>query len=389
MSDETDIEAVDWPSVDDALPVEEGGPIARTGFSYQDEIAVSFLLDMLECPDIEKIHCETHDDILVVRANLGAPERIAEFVQVKAGEPDQLWSVATLCQRKKGKAGTSIFETSLARDRHKEETRFRIVTLRDVNSDLKLLTYDVDAPARNPDGDKCRTLLAAIEERCPGSSSDKGNCADYWIANCRWDVRHNEATIRKENLLRLIELSGREGRALLFDQAELLLGELRRRVKAAGDAKWSSEKHKKIILRTELRAWWETRTEELISGASAPSGGKLRGKMEEATLPQDVVELAVDLRRRYAKFSRTPRYMEAELGESLQDRVKAEVVSLRSRLVAGELNLDGPGFHALCVERLDAINASREPGADDQSAFLKGCMYDIADRCMIRFVRPL
>lgn len=106
MSYETDIEAAEWPSIDDARPVEEGGPIARTGFSYQDEIAVSFLLDMLECPDIEKIHCETHDDILVVRTNVGAPERIAEFVQVKAGEPDQLWSVAILCQRKKGKAGT-------------------------------------------------------------------------------------------------------------------------------------------------------------------------------------------------------------------------------------------------------------------------------------------
>ena len=36
-----------WPSVDDAKPMEEGGPIARKGFNYQDEIAVSFLLDMM------------------------------------------------------------------------------------------------------------------------------------------------------------------------------------------------------------------------------------------------------------------------------------------------------------------------------------------------------
>ena len=37
-----------WPSVDDAKPIEEGGPVARKGFNYQDEIAVSFLLDMME-----------------------------------------------------------------------------------------------------------------------------------------------------------------------------------------------------------------------------------------------------------------------------------------------------------------------------------------------------
>lgn len=56
-----------YPSVDDAKPMEEGGPIARKGFNYQDEIAVSFLLDMMDDQSIIKIHCETHDDILIVR----------------------------------------------------------------------------------------------------------------------------------------------------------------------------------------------------------------------------------------------------------------------------------------------------------------------------------
>ncbi|WP_159460267.1 dsDNA nuclease domain-containing protein [Tistlia consotensis] len=388
MSDNTHIHPVEWPSVDESLPVEEGGPVARTGFNYQDEIAVGFLLDMLERSDIEKIHCETHDDILVVRTHESAAERIAEFVQVKAGEPKHLWSVAGLCQRKKSKPGTSIFEISLARDKYKETALFRIVTLRDVDNDLKLLTYGADAPARQPECDDCKALLAAIEKRCPGSKSEKGNCTDYWITNCHWDVRHSEAAIKRENLLRLIKISNSEGRTLLFDQAELLLIELRRRAKAAGDAKPKSKWHEKIITQSTLRSWWEQRMEELVTGVSAPSGGKLKRKMEDAELPQDLVALALDLRRRYAKSSRTSRYMEAELGETLRDRVEAEVLSLRSKLIAGELDLDGPSFHALCVARLDKINAAREPGADDRSAFLKGCMYDIADRCMMRFVRP-
>ena len=83
-----------WPSVDEGPPEEEGGPTARTGFNYQDEIAVGFLIQMLESPSILKVHCETHDDIvLVMRDGDTAPLR-AEYVQVKASEEDKFWSVA-------------------------------------------------------------------------------------------------------------------------------------------------------------------------------------------------------------------------------------------------------------------------------------------------------
>ena len=66
------------------------GPVARTGFSYQDEIAVSFLIQMLEDPSIIKVHCETQDDILLVSESAGSKERIAEFVQVKASEQSKV-----------------------------------------------------------------------------------------------------------------------------------------------------------------------------------------------------------------------------------------------------------------------------------------------------------
>jgi len=72
----------------------------------------------------------------------------------------------------------------------------------------------------------------------------------------------------------------------------------------------------------------------------------------------------------------------------LQSQVKSEAMSLRARFFAGQLDLDGAGFHALCLERMDAVNAERPEGSEDLSAFLKGCMYDIADRCLLRFSRP-
>jgi hypothetical protein len=56
-----------WPSVDHIKPSNEGGPNARIGFNYQDEVAVSFLIEMLNDPEIIKVHLETHDDLVLVR----------------------------------------------------------------------------------------------------------------------------------------------------------------------------------------------------------------------------------------------------------------------------------------------------------------------------------
>ena len=110
--------------------------------------------------------------------------------------------------------------------------------------------------------------------------------------------------------------------------------------------------------------------------------------MIEAGLPDDLVGLALELRRTYGALARTSRYMDVDEEERLQNRVRSEALSLRSRFVAGQINLDGVGFHSLCVDRMDTINTERRQGSEDQSAFLKGCMYDIADRCLLRFGRP-
>ena len=317
----------------------------------------------------------------------GATDRTAEYVQVKASEQDKFWSVADICQQKKGKTGTSIFETSLGRDQHVEASAFRLVTLRPVVAALKLLTYELNAPSRALASDSMKALRADLEARFPGIVSRKGNGPGFWLENCRWDERHSEAAVRRDNLIRLIELGHREGRPLLIEQAEVLLEELRAIAKAASAAKWDPDRDKKIITRTALRAWWEERTHELIEGAAAKSGGILVVKMEDAELSDDLIGLAVEMRRDYAAETRTPRYLKSDDAERLRRRVRSEVVSLRARFVAGQLDLDGPSFHALCLNRMHAVNAERGPAAEDHSAFLKGCMYDITDRCLIRFTR--
>ncbi|APH56871.1 Hypothetical protein GbCGDNIH6_8221 [Granulibacter bethesdensis] len=377
-----------WPSVDDLCPTEEGGPSARTGFTYQDEIVVGFLIEMLEDVTVLKVHCETHEDAIVIRQDATSEALIAEYAQVKAEEPDQLWTVALLCEKKKT-PGSSLFETSLGRDKHSEIAHFRIVTLRQPAKALKPLTYPFKTEARVLKAEEMVALRAEIEKRFPNVKSAKGNDCGYWLQHCRWDVRNEYQAVVNENRRRLMTLAVAAGcSVLLLDQLDTLLEDLRQMAKVAGDAKWKPDRAKKIITRGRVTAWWAAKLEELAEGARRVSGGRLAEKLEAASLPAEIIALALDLRLDYAAAVRTPRYQESEEVGQLQRRVKSDALTLRTRLVSGALEATGPVFHALCVERMDAINASRPKGLEDQSAFLKGCLYDIADRCLLRFEPP-
>lgn len=381
---ETDEEA--WPSIDDAAPSEEGGPIARKGFNYQDEIAVGFVLEMLANPQLVKIHFETHDDLVLVWA-IGAPPLIAEFVQVKGAEADKLWSLADLCLRKKQAVGSSIFEKSLDRDQHDETARFRIVTLRPVVSLLTPLTYERGLEARALGCKEMVALKSDLDGRMPDVLSKRGHGTSYWLDNCLWDARHDEPTVKTQNKVRLFELMQAAGRPPLWEHLDLLLDELRKLVKTAGDAKWKPDKAKKILTREAFLVLWDACLAKLKDGATQPSGGKLTEKMNDASLTGTVVAMALDMRLDYARSVRTSRYMQPDEAGQLQGRVKSEVQTLSAKRAAGTLDLNGPAFHALCVDRMDAINASLPLDQGDRSAFLKGCMYDIADRCLLRFDR--
>lgn len=374
-----------WPSIEDTAPPEEGGPNARKGFNYQDEITVGFLIQMLEDESLSRVHCETHDDLILVWSEHTSGTHVAEYVQVKAGEPDKLWSVADLCQPK-SVPGTSLFEMSLGRDRYKETSRFRLVTLRPVVQALVPLTYPRGSPGRESESEGIQTLRGELDKRCPEAKSPKGNCRDFWLAHCCWDIRHDRETVCNDNRRRLLELSIKAHAPLLLEQLDVILDELRAWAKAAGDAKWKPDKAKKIIVRGAVEAWWASRLADIAAGRTSPSGWNLAAKLRAAALPDDMVRLAVELRRDYAAAVLATRYMEPRDMEALQGRVKSEAMSLQSRLVAGQIAMDGAEFHALCLERMDAINVASAT-AGDHAAFLQGCLYDIADRCLLRFER--
>jgi hypothetical protein len=154
MTNDVSAKPQEWPSIDDHEPDEEGGPTARSGLAYQDEIVVGMFLDMIADPSIQKIHYETHDDIVVKR--VVADVDTVEYVQVKSNEPDKLWSVTDMCAN----GYDSLCAKSLARDSHK------------------------------------------VKGKLPDVTSKKGNGIDYWLEHCSWQVCHNEDGIRRDNILK-------------------------------------------------------------------------------------------------------------------------------------------------------------------------------------------
>jgi hypothetical protein len=79
-------------SIHDLTQLESGGTTARSGFAYQDNVAVSFCVEMLADRRIESVWCEVHDDLTLIWNEQGVQE--VEFVQVKAERRDALWSTA-------------------------------------------------------------------------------------------------------------------------------------------------------------------------------------------------------------------------------------------------------------------------------------------------------
>lgn len=383
MDSDKEATPLSWPSVGDVAPIEEGGPEARKGFNYQDEIAAGFLITMLENASLLRVHCETHDDLVLLWSKQDEEE--AEYVQVKGSEQDQLWSLSKLCQ-KKTKNSDSIFEASLGRDRHKESSNFRIITIRQVNNDLVPLTYTCSSEGRTLASEKIKVVYTYLETKFPKLTSPKGNDCRFWVDHCYWDVRNDLVTAHNDNLRRLFALCNAAGIPLLLEQLEGLLDELRAWVKAAGDAKWIPDRAKKIISRADVCDWWARRLGELQATHVVSAGGQLAAKMRAVNLPEDMVSLALELRRDYATEVRSPRYMEPDRMYQLQRQVKSEVMSLRAEFMAGELQLSGQAFHAACLKRMTEIAPSSD--GNDIAVFLKGCLYDITDRCLLRFERP-
>lgn len=242
-------------------PLEEGGPIARGGFLYQDHVAAAFCLEILTNEGLRAIWCETQDDLVLDRLTDG--NGIAELVQVKSDAFDQMWSTAKLYERKirdkQKQAGTSIVERQLARDRGDEPVSFRLVTLRDVNDDLSCLKK---APGKRDNDDlaKQTILVEALAKELGNCVSPGGRDLNYWAAHMLCDVRESREALEGKNLLTLLNyLNSVLNQACLLSQAREVYADIIEMVRACAEARWAAGPELKRIRRNDFLAWFKER----------------------------------------------------------------------------------------------------------------------------------
>src|ERR1700737_2305707 len=165
----------DFPSIYDLAPLEQGGPTARSGFLYQDHIAARFCIEMLGNPKLAEVWCETLDDITLLWSEDG--DLTVEFVQVKARELSQMWSVALLCSG----GSDSIIARSLAQHRCCEACHFRIVTRVGIHAELQVLRLAREHRERCLGNEGTRSLHRTVGEQLDSIYSPAGWSVSNWL----------------------------------------------------------------------------------------------------------------------------------------------------------------------------------------------------------------
>ena len=373
-------------SVFDATPLDLGGIYARQGFAYQDDVAVKFYIEMLSDDNLLEVSCETHDDILLIWKSNG--DQIAEFVQVKAEHPDQLWSVAKLCERPKPATnsravGTSILEKNLARDQYIQPSWFRIVTCRQVHPDLEVLTRERGHEHRSLSYGPFKTLAEQVEAKIGEFKSKKGNGMLFWLTNACWDVI-GESDIGKLNQNALTEILYGIGEPCDPDTVRSIYSDLRTFAKETAEFGVDRWKHKRVSrdqLLAKIKDWIQP----------YPGRGKterLEKKLTDAGLDSTCRGVAKDQQRFYLRKKRTAPYLSTEKAEDIEHEVLDILHNLRSSLDSGALDESGIDFHERCLKAVGKISEVQEGStATLPSGYLSGCMYEITARCRHRFTR--
>jgi hypothetical protein len=394
------MQATTFPSIHDNVPpLEVGGIIARDGFSFQDHVAVGFCLRIFFETSLKEVRCESQDDITLIWEDNNSEQ--IEFVQVKGNKLDQLWSIAKICEREKRptngsssknalpKEGSSIVEKSLANDRFSENSRFRIVTRRDVNNDLKFLCRPFSSSSRSPQDGSFKKLCKEIGKRTSGFKSPKGNGSDFWVSNTSWEVEYSKSAVKEKNISRLMRIVESEGSYLLTAKRNQIYDLLLKMVQDAALADWQINPESKKVKRDEFIKWLKEIILEAVQDSPAKSEiKKCEEKMEDAALPPDYKENARLTLEIYRREILTSKYLDTSDRMLLEGEVSATLQELRSKYDTGELSSSSIQFHAECIQKLKELQTTIPlKTSPNLSCLLQGCMYYITGRCGHRFRR--
>lgn len=379
--------SVTLPKLRQIRPTESGGSIARAGFAFQDHVAARFCIEMLSNDNLKEVWCETYDDIVLIWNNSG--QESVEFVQVKAENPNQLWTPALLCRRdkKKGeteKSGSSIPERSLAKDCCHEDVFFRLVTSWEINSELEILKLKREHRDRGLETLKFSELLKLVQEKIGNYQSAKGNKCNSWLQRVLWEI-DSQQNLEKINCFNLLKVLEQMGSPIATDSAINVYNDLLALVKQAAE-KLDTEREKKFLKAGEIRTF--------IKKRAAPFPGlgpneTLEKKLSDARLPDADRATAQELRRAYIMAIRTRSYLETGGTPTYTTAILHKLLNLRTERDSGQLPaMDDVHFHAMCLQRVNDVMAAPASNTDTTPAELgAGCMYDITARCRHRFTQ--
>ncbi len=369
-------------SIHELPPMEIGGVEARRGFGIQDHVSLSYCLELLAQNSLKEVWCESQDDVTLIWDKDGQDK--VEFVQVKGSELDQLWSIAKLCERKTTD-DHSVLERSLAYDRCCELCCFRIVTIRPVQKELKPLTYPIESPARIQAQPDISDLITQVGKKVGNFKSENGNGYDFWISHIVWQEIHSLESLENENKLKLLQLVHEE--YLLSDQLTELYRKLLVRVNIASMTRWLDDPERKKFKKKDFTEWFEQQLTNIVNPLVTKGETPIQMKMATAGISQDNIDSANNQRRSYKEELLKPNYLKLRDTRLIEGEIVATLLNLRTQLDAGFIVSTGREFHATCLQELDDLRNQLSISPPPPLAFLQGCMYNIVNRCLHRFVR--
>lgn len=385
------------PSYRNLPPLERGGVRARGGFYYQDHVAAGYLLLMLTQATLLEVWCEALDDITLVWGD--GTTHVFEFVQVKKLTLNQFWSIALLVkpdgkiarnddEDEDGKVGSrpalSLLEKSLANDRGDEPCRFRLVTSVEPGKELELLKAPHAHASRT--AQPFTKLRDALIAKLPDARSLNDNDVAFWADHAHWEVFDSHTTLEYRNLHHLRTFGDLHGRHLQEDQ---WLEVYKKVVQRAQDAAMQLDQYDPEVghIRREEFAEWLLIVIDRAAHPHRHNVEALEEKLRAASLA-DRIDHAVSQRYEYRRRRFQSGYFTTVHREEVEAAARYHLNKLVVQLDAGEITSGRP-FYLRCLAELEAL-AQDFPGQKFVwTPFLEGYMYEVAQRCVHRFGRPL
>lgn len=379
-------------SIHDLPLADQSGRYARRGFEYQDHIGARYCLQMLTDPSLLEVWLESHDDI-TLRWDAGAGAVANEFVQVKFVE--QVWRLRAIIGRDKGadrqpRPGTSLLEKSLAHNAYTEPARFRLITSRPACAELSGLKFPLSSPERSAQQASLAEALASIKAHYKNQPvPPPEDSLAYWLDNCVWETCESTiGGIEAINLLELDKALELVGIKLFSEYRDNLYGLLLRKIADASHRDPYTNRDTFKIKQPEFVAWIRQKAQEVKNGPD--STDKLGAKLEEINISPSDIELARESKLRYNTERWDSDFCAPKDLKAIEAEILGRVSSLRRKQYNPSTEQAPLAFYDACLTT--ATEVLNHPRFMDEfgevkipSSLAEGYVYEIVDRCLLRF----